>query len=50
MSNCLQSEGDMCFEAEFFEINNGKKSGEMRAPGPAAEVGKSVAKEIRTIE
>ena len=40
----------MCFEAEFFEINNGKKSGEMRAPGPVAEVGKSIAEEIRMIE
>ena len=32
------------------EIGYVIKSGKMRAPGPAADVAKSVAEEIRTIE
>jgi hypothetical protein len=39
----------MGFEAGFVEIGYVRKSGEMRAPGPAAEVGESVAEEIRAI-
>jgi hypothetical protein len=42
----------MDIEAEFVEIGNVKKSGEIRVPGPPADVGKLVAsaEEIRTIE
>jgi hypothetical protein len=39
----------MGFEAEFIEIGYIKKSGGMRAPGPAVKIGESIAKEIRTI-
>jgi hypothetical protein len=50
LSNRLHSEGEMCFEIDFVEIGYMRKSGKMRAPGPAADVDKLVAEEIRTIE
>jgi hypothetical protein len=40
----------MCFETEIVEIGNMMKSEKIRALGPAADVAKLVAKEIRTIE
>ena len=40
----------MGIEAEFVEIGYVTNLGEMRAPGPAAEVGESVAEEIRAID
>ena len=50
MSNRLQSDGEIGFEPEIIEIGYVIKLGKMRAPGPAADVAKSVAEEIRTIE
>ena len=42
--------GTCVLRPSFKKKKNGKKSGKMRAPGPVAEVGESVAEEIRMIE
>ena len=40
----------MDFDAEFVERGYMKKLEKLRAPGPAANIGESIAKEIGTIE